>query len=339
MTLERRWLDPRMVILTNGSPSPSLRKTLLPKEMIKTREEFEKSLYARLRESGLFVTYQNAFQNATGLPLMLVGVDDPGECISSDAANHGPFCEALHLCKSACHACIDTNHRLLKESSVKGPSSCHCFAGLVASAVPVKAGGSVVGYLKTGQVFTRVPDEEQFDRVMRAIGKKALGKGSVDLLHAAYFRTRTVEPSRYASMITLLETFATQLSHHADSLFVIEEGKDPVPVATARRYIAEHLGETVTLSDVARVAGLSESHFCRLFRRITGLTLTDYVNRCRVEWAKDELLKKGKRISEIAFEVGYQSLSQFNRNFLRLTGAAPTAWRQARFEGREVGAR
>jgi AraC-like DNA-binding protein/ligand-binding sensor protein len=306
--------------------------------MIKTREEFEKSLHTRLRETGLFTLYQDAFQNATGLPLMLVGVDDPGECISSGAANHGSFCEALHLCKSACRACVDTNHRLLERASVQGPSTCHCFAGLVASAVPVNVGASVIGYLKTGQVFTRIPDEEQFDRVMRAIGKKTLGKGAGDLLHKAYFQTRTVEPSRYASMVTLSEIFAAQLSQHAESLAVLEAGRDPLPVVKARHYIEEHLGEAVSLSKVAKVAGLSESHFCRLFRKITGLTLTEYVNRSRIEWAKGELLKKGKRASEIAFEVGYQSISQFNRNFRRLTGLAPTAWRQTQIKSKEAAA-
>jgi AraC-like DNA-binding protein len=295
--------------------------------MIRTRIEFEKSLYSRLRETGLFTIYQNAFQNATGLPLMLVGNDYEGECISSDAANHGPFCEALHLCKSACRACIETNHRLLEEARVSGPASCHCFAGLVASAVPVKAGSSIIGYLKTGQVFTRIPDEEQFDRVLRKIGKKDMSRKAAGLLRTAYFQTRTVEPSRYASMVTLLESFAEQLSHHAESLAVIEEGKEPAAIAKARLHIHKHLGESITLGEVAKVAGLSESHFCRLFREVAGLTLTDYVNHCRIEWAKTELLKQGKRVSEVAFEVGYQSLSQFNRSFLRIVGMAPSPWR------------
>jgi AraC-like DNA-binding protein/ligand-binding sensor protein len=298
--------------------------------MTKTRVEFEKSLHSRLRETGLFTLYQNAFQNATGLPLMLVGIDDASECISDDAANHGPFCEALHLCSSACRACIETNHRLLEEASVNGPTSCHCFAGLVATAVPVKAGGTAIAYLKTGQVFNRVPDEGQFDRVMNAIGKKSLGKKAVELLRAAYFQTRTVEPTRYASMVTLLESFAAQLGQHAESRAVIEEGKEPAPIARARHHVHEHMGEPLTLGEVSKAAGLSESHFCRLFRDVTGLTLTDYVNRCRIEWAKKELLKKEKRISEVAFEVGFQSLSQFNRNFLRLTAMAPTLWRQMR---------
>lgn len=292
--------------------------------------EFEKGLTSRLRETGLFTIYQNAFQNATGLPLILVGADEAGKCIADDAANHGPFCEALHLCSSACSACIETNRQLLEAASVNGPTSCHCFAGLVASAVPVKAGATVIGYLKTGQVFTRVPDEAQFDRVIRAIGKKLLGRKAAELLHDAYFQTRMVEPARYASMVTLLESFAAQLGQHAESLAMIEEGKEPPAIAKARHYVQDHLGEPLSLGDVSKVAGLSESHFCRLFRQVTGLTLTDYVNRCRIELAKKELLKKEKRISEVAFEVGFQSLSQFNRNFLRLTATAPSSWRQMR---------
>ena len=190
------------------------------------------------------------------------------------------------------------------------------------------SGKSVVGYLKTGQVFTRMPDEEQFQRVLLKLGKKSLNPKDVKLLRSAYFKTRQVDPSRYASMITLLETFAVQLGHQADSLVFMEEGKEPSAIVKARNFILNHLGEPVTLGVVAKAAGLSDSHFCRLFRETIGLTLTDYVNRCRIERAKGELLKPEKRVSEIAYEVGYQSLSQFNRNFLRLTGAAPTAWRR-----------
>jgi AraC-like DNA-binding protein len=319
--------------LTSGSQTKEYQDLKDPNlsKMNRTRAEYEQGLCSRLRVSGLFTIYQNAFQSATGLPLMLVGIGEGGECVSADATNHGPFCEALHLCKSACSACIETNRHLLEEACVKGPVTCHCFAGLVASAVPVKAGTSIIGYLKTGQVFNRIPDEAQFGQALRAIGRRVVDRQTGELLRAAYYQTRTIEPDRYASMVTLLESFAEQLGAHAESLAVIEEGREPAAIAKARRHIHEHLGEPLALGGVAKLAGLSESHFCRLFRQVTGLTLTDYVNRCRIEWAKEALLKKDRRVSEIAFEVGYQSLSQFNRNFLRLTGASPSSWRQVQW--------
>ena len=146
-------------------------------------------------------------------------------------------------------------------------------------------------------------------------------------LRVAYQQTLTVEPQRYQSMVTLLATFAEQLGEQADKLIVVRDGSEPSAIAKAREFIDQNLSEPLPLSMVARKAGLSESHFCRVFREATGLTLTDYVNRRRIQWAKKELLKSETRISEIAFLVGYQSLSQFNRSFSRVTGLSPSRYR------------
>jgi AraC-like DNA-binding protein len=295
-------------------------------------QEFETTLLGRLAGSERFKVYQDAFRTATGLPLRLVPADPEHWCLDDQMVNRSPFCEALNLCKSACGACLDTNRLLMKEAEVHGPTTCHCFAGLCATAVPIKLGASVIGFLKTGQVFSRTPTEDQFDVILGAIGRKTLDKNARADLKAAYLQTRFVEPLRYQSMVTLLQSFAEQLNEHAESMAIIEEGSEPAAIAKARKYIHEHLDQPLPLGQVARQAGLSESHFCRLFRDSAGLTLTDYVNRCRIDWAKRELLKPEARISEIAFLVGYQSLSQFNRSFSRIVGSSPTLYRRERLE-------
>lgn len=295
-------------------------------------QEFENSLLQRISKSDRYKMYQEAFRTATGLPLRLVSADPEGWCLDDQKINRSPFCEALNLCDSACGACVETNRRLMTEAEVNGPTTCHCFAGLCATAVPVKMGASVIGYLKTGQVFSKIPSEELFDKLLGAIGRKTLGKEARDNLKAAYMQTRFVEPLRYQSMVTLLQTFAEQLSEQADSLAIIEEGSEPAAIAKARKYIHANLDQPLPLGLVARQAGLSESHFCRLFKDSSGLTLTDYVNRCRIDWAKRELLKPEARISEIAFLIGYQSLSQFNRSFARIVGLSPTLYRRERLE-------
>ena len=295
-------------------------------------QEFENALLQRLATSERFSVYQEAFRTATGLPLRLVSADPEGWCLDDQKINRSPFCEALNLCKTACGACLDTNRRLMEEAEVHGPTTCHCFAGLCATAVPVKLGASVIGFLKTGQVFSQTPTEDQFDGILNMIGRKTLDKKANAILKSAYLETRYVEPRRYQSMVTLLESFAEQLSEHADSLAIIEEGSEPAAIAKARKYIHENLDQPLPLGQVARQAGLSESHFCRLFKDSAGLTLTDYVNRCRIDWAKRELLRPEARISEIAFLVGYQSLSQFNRSFVRIVGSSPTLYRRERLE-------
>lgn len=300
----------------------------IPADMTSTTQPFEHSLFERLRGSELFITYQNAFRSATGLPLRIVDGDTNQWCLDEEAVNRSPFCEKLNLCKSACQACVSVNRRLMEEAKINGPTTCHCFSGMSTSAVPIWADNQLVGFLKTGQVFHRVPDENTFETVAKTLSRQGLTLDQVEALRGAYMQTRAVEPERYQSMITLLATFAEQLGKHAEKLSIVDANNEPAPVIRAKKFIEENLSEPLPLSLVARHAGVSESHFCRIFKEFTHLTLTDYINRRRIDWAKEELLKPEVRISEIAFQIGYQSLSQFNRSFSRFTGNSPTNFRR-----------
>lgn len=73
----------------------------------------------------------------------------------------------------------------------------------------------------------------------------------------------------------------------------------------------------------------STFYFCKLFKKATGLTFTDYLSRVRIEKAKNLLLNPNLRVSEIAYEVGFQSLTHFNRMFRKLAGQSPTHYRAA----------
>ena len=78
-------------------------------------------------------------------------------------------------------------------------------------------------------------------------------------------------------------------------------------------------------------------HFCKVFHKATGLKFTDYVARLRLEDARHQLLNPNLRISEIAYEVGFQSLTQFNRTFKRVFGQSPTEFRTRMSSGRQMG--
>ena len=73
----------------------------------------------------------------------------------------------------------------------------------------------------------------------------------------------------------------------------------------------------------------STFYFCKLFKRTTGLTFTDYLARVRIEKAKRLLLDQNRRVSEVAYEVGFQSLTHFNRVFKKLADRSPTSYRQS----------
>jgi YesN/AraC family two-component response regulator len=98
-------------------------------------------------------------------------------------------------------------------------------------------------------------------------------------------------------------------------------------ITKARRYIEEHHSEELSLSQVAQAVHTSVFYFCKLFRKVTGVTFTEFVSRTRVEKAKNLLLNPNLRVSEIAFEVGFQSLTHFNRVFKKIVGESPTEYR------------
>jgi AraC-like DNA-binding protein len=104
---------------------------------------------------------------------------------------------------------------------------------------------------------------------------------------------------------------------------------EPVEIWKARRFIDEHSGEEVSLRKVAKAVSISANHLSEKFKQVTGVNFVDYIARTRFEKACNLLLNSNLRISEIAFAVGFQSLSQFNRVFKRLSGKSPSEYRAA----------
>ena len=82
-----------------------------------------------------------------------------------------------------------------------------------------------------------------------------------------------------------------------------------------------------TLEQIAHALNVSTFHFCRKFKQETGLTFVEYLNRVRIEHAKLLLHNKNLRVTEVAYEVGFQSLTHFNRIFRKLVGTSPTEYR------------
>ncbi len=95
----------------------------------------------------------------------------------------------------------------------------------------------------------------------------------------------------------------------------------------ARKFIEEHSAEELSLRKVAKAVNASSNHLSEKFKQITGINFVEYVARTRFEEACRLLHDVDLRISEIAFEVGFQSLSQFNRVFKKLSRKSPTQYR------------
>jgi len=104
---------------------------------------------------------------------------------------------------------------------------------------------------------------------------------------------------------------------------------EPGDIWKARKFIREHLYEKISLTEVGQSVHTSPNHLSEKFKQVTGVKFVDYIAHARTEKARDLLRNSSWRISEIAFAVGFQSLSQFNRVFRKLCGESPRAYRAA----------
>ena len=97
----------------------------------------------------------------------------------------------------------------------------------------------------------------------------------------------------------------------------------------ALAYIRKNLTRPFDESDLAAIAGQSTSAFSRAFRRHTGMSLVQYVKRLRINLACQLLMSDGQTpITSICFDVGFNNLSNFNRQFKRIKGFGPRSLRR-----------
>lgn len=89
----------------------------------------------------------------------------------------------------------------------------------------------------------------------------------------------------------------------------------------------ERLCEPISLHDMSRVAYISTFHFNRVFHQITGLPPNKFISAMRLEEAKRLLLNTDRSVTDICFEVGYNSLSTFTRRFTQRVGLGPREFR------------
>lgn len=225
----------------------------------------------------------------------------------------------------ACAACLQTQQQL-SETATNEPQTVTCQAGLCDTAVPVRMGDQLIGFLATGQVFQKKPTEAQFNRTAKLLADWGV-QNDVNELREAYFDTRVLSSRQHESVVKLLAIFAEHLSMVSNQIVVREQHAEPPVVARAKQFITEHQTEELSLEQVANAVHTSKFYFCKMFKKATGINFTDYLSRVRTERAKNLLLNPNLRVSEIAYEVGFQSLTHFNRVFKRILGRSPTDYR------------
>lgn len=283
-----------------------------------------KHLIEALTGSKIYQDYERAFSEATGLPVALRSVES-WQLPHHNKRFENPFCAMLAQKSRACAACLQVQQQL-SETAGNEPQTVTCPAGLCDIAIPVRMGDQLIGFLTTGQVFCKKPNEAQFNKTVKLLDSWGVQVNETQL-RESYFASRVLSSRQHESVVKLLAIFAEHLSMVSNRIVLQEQNAEPAAITRAKQFISEHQTEELSLEQVARSVHTSKFYFCKMFRKATGINFTDYLSRVRTERAKNLLLNPNLRVSEIAYEVGFQSLTHFNRVFKRILGQSPTDYR------------
>jgi AraC-like DNA-binding protein/ligand-binding sensor protein len=281
-------------------------------------------LVRSLGNSTIYRDYERAFSETTGMPVSLRPVDS-WQLPHRGKRHENPFCAMMADKSRSCASCLRLQQRLSDQAQLEA-RSLTCDLGLCDTAVPVRTGERLVGFLQTGQVFRKKPTEAQFKRSVGLMTEWGMDMEG-ERLRRAYFATKVLSARQHDGVVKLLSIFAQHISMVSNQILVQRENAEPPAITRAKQFIHENQADNLSLGRVAKAVNTSIFYFCKMFRKSTGLNFTDYMSRIRVEKAKNLLLNRNLRVSEIAYEVGFQSLTHFNRVFKKIMGQSPTAYR------------
>ena len=99
-------------------------------------------------------------------------------------------------------------------------------------------------------------------------------------------------------------------------------------IQMVQKYIQENFSNDISVTELASLCNLSESHFRKVFRTITGMTSIQYINMIKINIAKDLLISGEANVSEAAIQTGFKDIFYFSRLFKIVTGEAPSRYKR-----------
>ncbi|WP_299312150.1 AraC family transcriptional regulator [uncultured Aquimarina sp.] len=93
------------------------------------------------------------------------------------------------------------------------------------------------------------------------------------------------------------------------------------------KYISDNYAVDMTLNDVAEVACMTTNSFCRFFKKMTNKSFTQFLNEVRIRNASRMLVQENVSVSTVCYAVGYNSITNFNKQFKQIMGATPKDYR------------
>lgn len=218
-----------------------------------------------------------------------------------------------------------------------------CHMGVLDFAVPIIVEGQYIGAIMAGQVrMASQAERDQLEQISEPL-PGLLGEDNLAFVRVleeareklplmGLGRARAVARMMFQVCNYIVEEALLKMQVADRRPLSLDDGSAPrmdSPVLRAALdYIRDNPGRSISLEAMARLCGISESYFSKLFNRTLGEGLAAYVNRVRLKRAREMLLSTDKAITAIALHLGYEDPGYFDKVFRRAHGMSPRAYRQ-----------
>lgn len=255
------------------------------------------------------------FYNATGINMDLLKDD------FTFVGNHSfwektRYCKAIQSCEKGRAACRCSDAELFWKSRESKKAEKHiCHAGLMDISVPILYNDVIIGYIIFGQMKT----DTDFSELKGYVNSLGLNE---TIMNQYYAEISSFDVDKIQSISNLAE----MLVKHILLENMLKPNYDE-NIQRALNYINENLDKDLTIQNISKNTNISKSVLYRYFHRFFNCTVSQYINKKRIDKAIDLLTKSDLSIEEIAQQIGFSSGSYFSKTFKKEKGLSPLKYK------------
>jgi len=230
------------------------------------------------------------------------------------------FCRILRSDKRADLKCRECDQHAFEKARNTGKLYIYqCHAGLTEAVAPIIVDGNLLGYLMLGQALKTSPEGREWEEVLLRCKRYDVNFAE---LKKAFNKLDYLSKEKIEAAARIMDMSAKYV-HYAR----IVDLKPLQLIEKIKSFVDFHITQPISISHVSNALGISKSHLSRIIRKELGMTLTEYIQRKRIEKAQELLRKTDKAIGDIAYITGFADANYFARVFKKVVGCSPTSYR------------